>query len=107
MVTGANKGIGFALVKKLAELGLMVVLTSRDISKGKEAVELLRSQQFCVEFCRLDVADTCSIRTFASWLQQRFGGVDVLVSVSVSELELRESTLSSSNSIAYLITRDV
>nr|GMD24945.1 (+)-neomenthol dehydrogenase [Ipomoea batatas] len=42
IVTGANKGIGFALVKRLAELGLTVVLTARDNARGLEAAERLR-----------------------------------------------------------------
>ena len=34
IVTGANKGIGFAMVKRLAQLGLTMVLIARDIEKG-------------------------------------------------------------------------
>ena len=34
IVTGANKGIGFAMVKRLAQLGLTMILTTRDIEKG-------------------------------------------------------------------------
>ncbi|KAI4369206.1 hypothetical protein MLD38_017678 [Melastoma candidum] len=38
IVTGANKGIGFALVKKLACLGITVILTCRNPERGMEAV---------------------------------------------------------------------
>ncbi|KAJ3696822.1 hypothetical protein LUZ61_000527 [Rhynchospora tenuis] len=79
VVTGANKGIGFATVKKLAELGLTVILTARDPEKGEKAVELLRAQGIDVWFKRLDVADMSSITDFASWLHQMFGGLDILV----------------------------
>ena len=34
IVKGANKGIGFAMVKRLAQLGLTVILIARDIEKG-------------------------------------------------------------------------
>ncbi|GAU14547.1 hypothetical protein TSUD_96110, partial [Trifolium subterraneum] len=44
VVTGGNKGIGFALVKRLVELGLSVVLTARDKHKGEAAVEAIREQ---------------------------------------------------------------
>lgn len=80
VVTGANKGIGFALVKRLAELGLTVVLTSRDVGMGKAAVESLDGQGLHVAFCHLDVAEPSSIVTFAAWLERRFGGLDILVS---------------------------
>lgn len=81
VVTGANKGIGYALVKRLAEMGLTVVLTARDINKGKEAVESLNKESgLHVAFCQLDVSDPLSIDAFASWLQQTYGGLDILVS---------------------------
>ncbi|WOL04129.1 (+)-neomenthol dehydrogenase [Canna indica] len=90
VVTGANKGIGFALVKRLAELGLTVVLTARDVAKGKEAVESLAARGLRVEFCRLDVADGSSILAFAAWLKRAFGGLDILVNnaaVSFNEID--------------------
>ena len=34
IVTRAKKGIGFAMVKRLAQLGLTVILTAKDIEKG-------------------------------------------------------------------------
>lgn len=82
IVTGANKGIGFALVKRLAELGLSVVLTSRDIQKGLMAVESLKSVGLYVHFCPLDVSQPSSIKAFSSWLHHKFGGLDILVSFS-------------------------
>ena len=39
-ITGANRGIGFETSKRLAETGVKVILGSRDINKGKEAVKL-------------------------------------------------------------------
>nr|XP_009415038.1 PREDICTED: (+)-neomenthol dehydrogenase isoform X2 [Musa acuminata subsp. malaccensis] len=90
VVTGANKGIGFALVKRLAELGLTVVLTSRDVGKGKAAVESLDGQGIHVAFCHLDVAVPSSIVTFAAWLERRFGGLDILINnaaVSFNEID--------------------
>ncbi|CAL9149705.1 unnamed protein product [Musa hybrid cultivar] len=90
VVTGANKGIGFALVKRLAELGLTVVLTSRDVGMGKAAVESLDGQGLIVAFCHLDVAEPSSIVTFAAWLERRFGGLDILINnaaVSFNEID--------------------
>ena len=81
IVTGANKGIGFALVKRLAELRLTVVLTARDNARWQEAVESLkRLGHHHVHFFFLDVSDPLSIKQFASWIKEKFAAVDILVS---------------------------
>ncbi|GKA65014.1 (+)-neomenthol dehydrogenase [Tanacetum coccineum] len=81
IVTGANKGIGYALVKRFAELGLSVVLTARDESKGSKAVNSLKElgleRNVC--FCQLNISDPASIRSFVSWFESRFDGFDILV----------------------------
>ncbi|KAF5188233.1 (+)-neomenthol dehydrogenase, partial [Thalictrum thalictroides] len=78
VVTGGNTGIGFALVRQLAMLGLSVVLTCRDVSKGNKAVESLRLQGLHVSYFRLDVLDHSSIKDFVSWLRETLGGLDIL-----------------------------
>jgi NAD(P)-dependent dehydrogenase (short-subunit alcohol dehydrogenase family) len=89
VVTGGNKGIGFALVKRLAELGLSVVLTARDKQKGEAAVESIRAQLGLVashvHFLLLDVSDPHSIQTFASSFKAKFGAtLDILVSIIIN-----------------------
>ncbi|KAL2329685.1 hypothetical protein Fmac_017266 [Flemingia macrophylla] len=46
VVTGANKGIGFAICKQLASNGIIVVLTARDEKRGLQAVEKLKELGF-------------------------------------------------------------
>ncbi|KAL2470133.1 NAD(P)-binding Rossmann-fold superfamily protein [Abeliophyllum distichum] len=94
VVTGANKGIGFALVKRLAELGLTVVLTARDNGRGLNAVELLKNQGLHVHFFPLDVSEPASILKFASWLQETFGTLDILVNnAAVSFNHINENSV--------------
>ncbi|XAR49186.1 Carbonyl reductase (NADPH) [Bertholletia excelsa] len=84
-VTGANKGIGYALIKRFAELGLTVILTARDYERGKKAVESLWAMGFNnVHFSLLDVSDQASIKGFTSWFTQRFEALYVLVSANPS-----------------------
>lgn len=80
IVTGANKGIGFALVKRLAELGLTVILTARDVERGQRAVESLSEKGLPVNFFQLDVSDPSSIEAFVSWFKINFAALDILVS---------------------------
>lgn len=79
-MTGANKGIGYAMVRRLAESGLTVILTARDNARGLKAVETLKGLGLHVHFFCLDVSDPGSIKLFASWFAQRFGKLDILVS---------------------------
>ncbi|GLT34956.1 hypothetical protein SLA2020_094430 [Shorea laevis] len=80
VVTGANKGIGFALVKRFAEVGLTVVLTARDRERGERAVESLKEKGLHhVRFFPLDVSQPDSIKTFVSWFETQFGVLDILV----------------------------
>ncbi|GMJ08506.1 hypothetical protein like AT3G59710 [Hibiscus trionum] len=113
VVTGANKGIGFAVVKRFAELGLTVVLTARDVERGSRATEELRDQGLHnVEFFPLDVSEAESIKTFVSWLETTFGGLDILVNnagVSFNEIhensvELAETVIRTNFQGAKLVT---
>ena len=82
IVTGANKGIGFAVTKKMAELGVRVILTARDKERGGKAVEALRAQGLQnVVFSCLDVSDPASIKAFTSWFQKTYAVLDILVSI--------------------------
>ncbi|KAL4331900.1 hypothetical protein GQ457_07G016040 [Hibiscus cannabinus] len=95
VVTGANKGIGFAVVKRFAELGLTVVLTARDVGRGKKAMETLREQGLGnVHFFPLDVSSPASIHALVSWLRTTFQALDILVNnAAVSFNEINENSV--------------
>lgn len=80
IVTGGNKGIGFALVKRMAELGLTVILTARDNARGMEALESLKQLGLHLYYHHLDVSDISSIQLFTSWFTNNFTALDILVS---------------------------
>jgi NAD(P)-dependent dehydrogenase (short-subunit alcohol dehydrogenase family) len=71
-VTGANRGIGLEVARQLAADGFKVIAGSRDLDKGRKAVEGLGGQ---VEARQLDVADPDSVSAFAAGLEE----LDVLV----------------------------
>ncbi len=55
LVTGANRGIGLEIVKQLSRAGLMSVLGSRDVAKGREAAAKLASEGLEPPAVELDV----------------------------------------------------
>ncbi|CAM6091824.1 unnamed protein product [Calypogeia fissa] len=80
VVTGANKGIGYEIVRQLAEKGVTVVLTARGQSRGQAAVDALKAQGLeSIWFHQLDVTSPESVQTLATWLKNTFGGTDILV----------------------------
>lgn len=85
IVTGSNKGIGYALMQRLVKHAprLTLVLTSRDESLGKEAVNnLIKEEPKCkdsLHYHPLDITNKVSRDKFKEWVQQTFGKFDVLV----------------------------
>jgi NAD(P)-dependent dehydrogenase (short-subunit alcohol dehydrogenase family) len=78
LVTGANKGIGKAIVQGLARDGLIVYLGARDLERGKVAAAELKVNGD-VRFVQLDVTNAASIRAAVQTVESEAGRLDVLV----------------------------
>jgi NAD(P)-dependent dehydrogenase (short-subunit alcohol dehydrogenase family) len=79
LVSGGNRGIGFAICAQLAARGLTVVLSARDAGTGKSAAKTLQDAGLPVEFHRMDVTSCRSIRACVAAVSERLGRIDVLV----------------------------
>lgn len=80
VVTGSNKGIGFAIVRALCkQFDGDVYITARDESRGNKAVEELTKEGLSPKFHQLDIDDPPSIDRLRDFLQQTYGGLDILV----------------------------
>ncbi len=79
LVTGGNKGIGFAICKGLLAAGFEVIIAARTLDKAKAAAEKLPSADSNVGVVELDVTDDNSIRRAAKQLSQEINQLDVLV----------------------------
>jgi NAD(P)-dependent dehydrogenase (short-subunit alcohol dehydrogenase family) len=76
LVSGGNRGIGLEIVRQLAEMGIMVILGSRDEKEGQTAAQGLSGD---VIVRQLDVADVTSVDRLAASVEERFGRLDILV----------------------------
>jgi NAD(P)-dependent dehydrogenase (short-subunit alcohol dehydrogenase family) len=79
LVTGANRGLGFETCRQLAQLGLTVILSARDVTKGETAAKQLIERGLDVIFYELDVSNQSDITRIIHQIEQRFGQLDVLI----------------------------
>lgn len=83
IVTGANQGLGLALVEGLCRRLRptdAVYLTARDEGRGAEAMATLGARGLAPRFARLDVSDPESVEQFATMMKSVHGGVDLVFS---------------------------
>ncbi|XP_040120193.1 carbonyl reductase [NADPH] 1-like isoform X2 [Oryx dammah] len=91
LVTGANKGLGFAIVRDLCRrFPGDVVLTARDEARGRAAVQQLQAEGLSPRFHQLDITDRQSIRALRDFLRKEYGGLDVLVNNAAIAFQLSD-----------------
>lgn len=82
IVTGGNSGIGVETVRALAYGGAKVVLCSRSIENGEQAVQLIKGKgagKGEIEVFQLDLADFDSVRSFALKFLASYDRLDYLI----------------------------
>jgi NAD(P)-dependent dehydrogenase (short-subunit alcohol dehydrogenase family) len=80
LVTGANKGIGFEIVKQLAQKGFYVYLGCRNLDNGLSAVKKLNDKGINnIEVIQLDVTNQASVNEARKLIGDKTKTLDVLV----------------------------
>jgi len=80
VVTGSNKGIGFAVVRQLCDVFKGdVYLTSRNEDRGGAAIEKLQAEGLKPLFHQLDIDDEESVKKLRDFMKEKYGGINVLV----------------------------
>ncbi|TVR99448.1 MAG: SDR family oxidoreductase [Rhodospirillales bacterium] len=97
LVTGANRGLGLEISRRLGLLGMTVVLAARSGYEARDAADRLKQAGVDAHSTILDVTDAKTVAVTARLLDSQFGGLDVLInnagimvdsSVPPSELDL-------------------
>ncbi|HET9100760.1 MAG TPA: SDR family oxidoreductase [Acidobacteriaceae bacterium] len=79
IVTGASRGIGAAIARKLATLGAHVVLTGRDVGQLNNIGAEINAAGGHAESHACDLTQPEQIEAFARHVLQRLGRCDILV----------------------------
>lgn len=77
LITGANRGIGYAIAQGLLKADFQVIIGSRNLEKGKIAANKLNSSS--VIAVEIDIADDESINQAFNELQDKINHLDVLI----------------------------
>jgi len=104
LITGGNKGIGYAIVQKLLDSknAYNIILTSRDPKLGQEAIKALQKQKpehkSTLIYHQLDINDEKSVQELIEWLKVSGTRLDVLlnnagVNYPNANLEERQKTI--------------
>lgn len=78
LVTGSNRGIGLATVKRFLQAGMTVILTSRKEQEGAVAVDKL-SDFKDVHYHPLDITSAESVAAIKDYVSSEFQRLDVLI----------------------------
>ena len=80
VITGGNSGIGLATAIALAQRGADVVITARDLSRGRAAASRIKADTGeSATPMVLDLASLASVRSFTDALIARRSSIDVLI----------------------------
>jgi NAD(P)-dependent dehydrogenase (short-subunit alcohol dehydrogenase family) len=95
IVTGANSGLGYDTAAVLADKGAHVVLAVRNLDKGKEAADQIRSKSASADVVvqQLDLTSLDSVRKTADELRAAYPRIDLLINnAGVMYVPTRETT---------------
>ena len=74
LITGATRGVGLELSRRLAAAGHTVYVGARDLNRGREVAKAIGARAIAI-----DVTDGASVQAAVENLQQEIGSLDVLV----------------------------
>jgi NAD(P)-dependent dehydrogenase (short-subunit alcohol dehydrogenase family) len=78
-ITGGNRGLGFQTALDLKHDGVKVVIGSRDLKQGEQAVEKLRAAGVDADVIKFDVTDPADHQAAHDYFESTYGRLDILV----------------------------
>lgn len=79
LITGANKGIGFEIARKLGKQDIIVLIGARSPKLGEDAAAKLRAENIDAHTLTLDVTHSPSAQRAHDFIEREYGRLDILV----------------------------
>ena len=82
LITGSNKGIGFAIARRLGQMGAAVVLNGRtapDAGKVKDALDVLKQEGIRASYYACDIGSPTEVKEMVDQVAADLGKIDILV----------------------------
>ncbi|ANZ64464.1 short-chain dehydrogenase [Secundilactobacillus paracollinoides] len=79
LITGANKGIGFALAQTLGNQGNSILVGARNADRGQEAVAKLTAQGISAAYLNVDLSNNNTLFTAAETVKSIYPDLGMLI----------------------------
>lgn len=79
LITGANRGMGYALAEGLAAHGARIFVNNRELAVAQQAAAKLRDQGYRAEAVAFDVTQAEQIVQAVEFIESELGPIDVLI----------------------------
>ena len=78
-ITGGNRGLGFQTALDLKDDGVKVVIGSRDLAQGEQAVKKLRAAGVDADVLQFDITKPADYQAAYDYFNSKYGRLDILV----------------------------
>ena len=78
-ITGGNRGLGFQTALDLKDPGTKVVIGSRDLAQGEQAVKKLRAAGVDADVLQFDITKPADYQAAFNYFNSKYGRLDILV----------------------------
>jgi len=90
LVTGGNRGMGLEISRELLQKGQQVIIGSRNIDKGKDALNTLSKEGLTADLVQLDVTNHDSVIAAAKTIQDKYGYLSILINNAGAVFDFRQ-----------------
>ncbi|HEV2485927.1 MAG TPA: SDR family oxidoreductase [Terracidiphilus sp.] len=78
-ITGGNRGLGYQTALELGRSGIKVVIGSRSLVQGEQALAKLRAAEVDADVLLFDITRSASHQSAYSYFNSKYGRLDILV----------------------------